>query len=377
MTRTHNIVKLIILVLLALAIAMLLLPTSSATTKTDTSSKIFTWYQDIVDIKFVKQYAVLPKRDDVLIIDARPKARKYDKGHIPSAVSIPERDFDKMTHLLPKDKDTLLIFYCGGEKCKLSHKSAAKAEKLGYKNIKVYAAGFPDWVKQGNMVSVDTPYVKKLLDTKLKVVVIDARPARKFKKGHIPNAINIPDTQFDKLSDRLPADKGTLLVFYCGGEKCKLSSNSAHKAKELGYHNIRTYTAGFPAWQKAYGKSSGNTKTVDIKGGQDEGTISISSFNEILKDDPGSILLIDVRDADEYKLATIKNAINIPINDFEKKVDTLPADKPIIFICGTGGRSGEAYDMAKLFRPELKVYFLDAELSFKSDGSYVATAHTT
>ena len=35
------------------------------------------------------------------------------------------------TDKLPKDKTTLLIFYCDGVECILSHKSAFRAEKLG------------------------------------------------------------------------------------------------------------------------------------------------------------------------------------------------------------------------------------------------------
>ncbi|MBK7686498.1 MAG: rhodanese-like domain-containing protein [Rhodocyclaceae bacterium] len=48
-------------------------------------------------------------------------------------------------------------------------------------------------------------------------MLINARPAaRKYDLGHIPSAVNIPDTQFDKLAPGvLPADKATLLVFYC------------------------------------------------------------------------------------------------------------------------------------------------------------------
>ena len=79
------------------------------------------WYPNIVDYKFVKDYAVLPKPKDVLIIDSRPKKRKYDRGHIPGAASIPDSSFDKMTDMLPEKKSTLLIFYCGGVKCMLSH----------------------------------------------------------------------------------------------------------------------------------------------------------------------------------------------------------------------------------------------------------------
>ena len=72
-------------------------------------------YHDIVDVAFVKQYVKVPMPGDVMIIDSSPKRAKYDKGHIPMAVSIPYSQFDKMTDMLPKDKNALLIFYCEGE----------------------------------------------------------------------------------------------------------------------------------------------------------------------------------------------------------------------------------------------------------------------
>jgi rhodanese-related sulfurtransferase len=49
-----------------------------------------------------------------MIIDSRPYKAKYAKGHIPTAVSIPDSQFAKLTDLLPEDKSTLLIFYCQG-----------------------------------------------------------------------------------------------------------------------------------------------------------------------------------------------------------------------------------------------------------------------
>jgi len=49
-----------------------------------------------------------------MVIDSRPKKPKYDKGHIPSAVSIPDSQFEQLQGKLPRDSQTPLIFYCGG-----------------------------------------------------------------------------------------------------------------------------------------------------------------------------------------------------------------------------------------------------------------------
>ena len=60
-----------------------------------------------------------------------------------------------------------------------------------------------------NKALVDFDFVKQnvSIPPKKGVVIIDSRPAaRQYDPGHIPGAINIPDSQFDKLVDKLPAD---------------------------------------------------------------------------------------------------------------------------------------------------------------------------
>ncbi|MET0072230.1 MAG: rhodanese-like domain-containing protein [Candidatus Thiodiazotropha sp.] len=334
------------------------------------------WYKDIVDAGFVGQYATIPPKKEVLIVDSRP-ARKYNKGHIVPAINISNSQFDKMTDLLPQDKSNLLIFYCGGLKCPLSHKSAAKAEALGYTNVKVYAAGYPDWVKNGSLPpGVSAEHVKKLIDKSKGATIVDARPARKFKKGHLPGAINIPARQFDEMVDQLPADKNSPLIFYCGGYKCPLSPKSAAKAIALGYTKVRLFQAGFPAWKKAYGDAVEMTAKAKpaaapkIEEGEDEGTISIASFNRLATDNPDDFHWYDVRDPEEVESdGTFGKAVIMTVDEVEDNVDKLPTDKPIVFFCSTGARSGEAYDLVRMKRDDLKIYFLDANVAFNQDGS--------
>ncbi len=336
------------------------------------------WYKTIIDLKAFSEYAVVPTRDDVLVIDSRP-ARKYDEGHIPGALSIPDTFFDKKTDLLPKDKSQLLIFYCGGLECPLSHKSAFKAEKLGYTNIKVFAEGDPAWAKAGNLISISEVVVKELIDSKANVMIVDARPTRVFEEGSVPTAVNIPDTFFDKMKDKLPAAKDTPLVYFCGGNKCPLSPKSAEKAKALGYTNVKLFQAGYPAWKQAYGAApvAGATAApaakpaqAAIEAGPKGDTITVASFNKIMAEAPDSIMLIDVRDASEFAKGHIKGAVNIPVGDMMDKAAKLPSDKPVVFVCATGNRSGEAYDIVKMDRKDLKMYFVDATISYRADGSY-------
>jgi rhodanese-related sulfurtransferase len=342
-------------------------------------------FHDIVDAQFVKAQMQIPMPENVMVIDSRPFKPKYVSGHIPMAVSIPDSQFDKMSDQLPQAKDALLIFYCGGLKCKLSHKSARKAEALGYTNVKVFADGFPGWMAvAGNYPAVDTAWVKKQIDSQADMVLVDSRPKRKkYDKGHIPTAISIPDMEFAKLTDQLPADKAKLMVFYCGGFKCKLSHKSAQKAIDLGFTNVKVFAAGYPAWKEVAGAPAAAASVAaatpvaaatQIKAGAEEGSIDIEYFKKLVADSPEKIHVIDVRDADEFANGTLKGAINIPVDALEEKISSLPADKPIVFICGTGARSGESFYMVQDLRPELKsVYYVDAEMAFEKDGSFTIT----
>ncbi len=341
------------------------------------------WYnKGLVDFDFVRPNVGIPLVKGVMLIDSRPAARQYDPGHIPGAVNIPDTQFDKLVDKLPADKSTLLILYCGGLECMLSHNSAFKAEKLGYTNIKVYPAGMPDWVAKGGGVSVSAAYVKKLIDDKANYILIDARPKRVSDKGMIPTSVNISDTEFDKQIDKLPADKATQLIYYCGGLECVLSDNSAAKAKKLGYTNIVTYPEGYPEWEKLHGApaaasaapaaagAAAKPASAALVAGKEKGSVTLESFDKVWKESPASIMIIDVRDAKEFAAGTMKGAVSLPMNDLEKKIGTLPTDKPVVFICGTGARSGEAYDTVKLLRGEVQAWFVDATLKYPGDGSY-------
>ena len=364
-----NKVKILLLALLAGLVLLTGCTATKAVKTAATPAEDTAWmFHDIVDAKFVKAHMAVPMPENVMMVDARPYKGKYAKGHIPGAISIPFSQFDKKINLLPKDKNTLLIYYCEGVKCKLSHKSAKKAEKLGYKNVKAYAKGYPEWVSlKDNYGSLSAEHVAKLIADN-NTVIVDARPKKtKFDKGHIPTAISIPFSQFDNLKGKLPRDLNTPVVFYCGGLKCRLSHKSAAKALEMGYTKVKVFAKGYPEWKKTYGQSRA---TIQVQTGEVEGSIDLERFKSIIANNPESILLIDVRDADEFAKGSFKTAVNIPIEKLEPKIKDFPDTKPIVFVCPTGARSGEAFYMVKDVRKSLKdVYYVEAEINFKSDGN--------
>ena len=61
------------------------------------------------------------------------------------------------------------------------------------------------------------------------------------------------------------------------------------------------------------------------------------------KDD---VVFVDVRRPDEYRAGHIKGAVHIPVDDVLARIDELPQDKNLLFICALGVRSGLAGEMA-------------------------------
>lgn len=355
------------------------LPTVPAAAQTAVQPKEG-WFSVLTTFDKLRTEATIPPKKGVAIIDSRPTARQYDPGHIPGAINIPDTAFEKSVDKLPADKAAKLIFYCGGVDCMLSHDSAKKAKALGYQNIEVYADGMPDWKAKGGPVAISGAFIKKLMDEKQPYTLIDARPKRVTDKGVIPTALAISDTDFDKNLDKLPADKASLLIYYCGGLECVLSDSSADKARKLGYTNVVTYPEGYPEWEKLFGAgpaaaapaapgAAAAPAKAALVPGKEKGSVTAASFETAWKADPASILLVDVRNPNEFASGTIKGAVNVPMNELEKKLSTFPKDKPIVFICGTGARSGEAYDTAKLYAADLQTSFLDATIKFAGDGT--------
>lgn len=58
------------------------------------------------------------------------------------------------------------------------------------------------------------------------------------------------------------------------------------------------------------------------------------------------VVFVDVRRPDEYSEGHIKNAIFMPVDDVLSRIDELPTDKKLLFICAQGVRSGLGCEMA-------------------------------
>jgi len=72
----------------------------------------------------------------------------WRQGHIPGAIDYIANK-DHLAQILPKDKNALIIAYCGNPRCKAYLSAATAAQALGYTNVKHLSAGIAGW-KEAN-----------------------------------------------------------------------------------------------------------------------------------------------------------------------------------------------------------------------------------
>ena len=100
-------------------------------------------YPDIT----IKELKAAIEKNKVTVIDVNG-TDSYRDGHIPGAINF-EATQDKLEKVLPKDKDALVVAYCGGPQCMAYQAAAKKAVAMGYTNVRHLSAGISGWKSAG------------------------------------------------------------------------------------------------------------------------------------------------------------------------------------------------------------------------------------
>jgi rhodanese-related sulfurtransferase len=187
---------------------------------------------------------------------------------------------------------------------------------------------------------ISTAELRAMFDQKQKFTLIDARTKQEYQNAHIIKAVNIPDKKLKENMALLPADRNALLVIYCNGVKCGKSKRLADQLAPLGYTRITIYSEGIPVWEERnlpIFVGPDYTKKVDTS------KIKADDLAKMIREKKTDYVLVDVRDAQEYRGGHIPTAINIPSEVFASRSGVLPKEKKIIVTCNTGSRSYLAY----------------------------------
>jgi len=101
--------------------------------------------------------------------------------------------------------------------------------------------------ERGPRGGVDLAELLRLLEVG-EAVVLDVRPEREFRAGHIAGALSVPLEELEARLHVLPADQE--IIAYCRGPYCAMAEEAVATLEANGYR-ARRLTLGFPDWRAA------------------------------------------------------------------------------------------------------------------------------
>ena len=87
------------------------------------------------------------------------------------------------------------------------------------------------------------------------VLWVDARESRAYAQAHVPGAISLNETEWERLLPDFMAawQPGRRVVIYCNTEQCDASREVALRLRrELQVENLFVLKGGWTAWQQAH-----------------------------------------------------------------------------------------------------------------------------
>ena len=173
---------------------------------------------------------------NVVLVDLR-SPEKAAAGHIPRAVNIPAAILRDSEKRFPEFHGAAIVFY--SDKDEESVDALEWTREWEYKNATIFPGGTKTWLAAGNQLVVGAAptkinYVRKYAEGEISIkdfnegnksashVVIDARTADEFAKGHFAGAVNIPAEEMAGRSTEIPSGKP--VVIHCStGTRAELA----------------------------------------------------------------------------------------------------------------------------------------------------------
>ncbi|MEW6349032.1 MAG: rhodanese-like domain-containing protein [Thermodesulfobacteriota bacterium] len=245
--------------------------------------------------------------------------------------------------------------------------AARKAEKLGYKNVKVFHAGTDAWKKAGHPVVSNIANIDAMEKAEGSYILIDLRAKQEIEKGHIPKAIAAPDGKVESLEKQFPAYKRAAIILYNQDGSLQSATQAYKTITGWGYKNASILDGGYAGWTKADKKVATGPAAAEIKYVKKlmPGEMEVAEFKALVAKPSKDMVLVDVRNPAEFSYCALPNASGIPLEEIEGKLGELPKDKTLVLYCSTGARSEMAYNILK--KAGLKAKYVRAVVSFDDD----------
>ncbi len=159
------------------------------------------------------------------------------------------------------------------------------------------------------------------------LTVIDIRDMETFYAEHIIDSLNVPSSDLAEAIASL--DKNKTYVFVDDVQDPQISELVGKVLPENGINNAYYLVGGFYAWRNQGNRTISDGDPTSFTEQSKVKYIKTDDLKKML-DENQDIYIIDVRKPNAFSEGHIKNAVNIFLNDLEKKRNDLPMGKKIV-----------------------------------------------
>jgi rhodanese-related sulfurtransferase len=205
----------------------------------------------------------------------------------------------------------------------------------------------------------------------LSYILIDLRPKALIEQGHIPKAVSLPKAGIDALKDQFPKYMNAAIILYNEDGDISKAQDVYKTILDWGYKNVTILAGGMRAWDKdgrQLAKGPADAKIAYVRK-LAPGEVELAQFKDVITDPKGSVIL-DVRAVSEASDGSLPNALNIPLDELEKRLSDIPKDKVVYVYCGTGARAEMAYNVLKKAGVNSKYLKSKVEFDKENKGKY-------
>ena len=178
-------------------------------------------------------------------------------------------------------------------------------------------------------------------------IIIDVRTPESYSERHVSEAINVPFESVGEFAQTVLPDVGRVIISYCFcDDKGGAALSAVGVLAGLGFTSAYYMEPG-DEWEYAGTAvdeaAVGSNENDESKRGGEHVYISGAGAKEMYDLNPG-VILLDVRNQDEYDAGHIEGSVLIPVSELEGRLSELPDKGAVIIVyCRAGGRSASAY----------------------------------
>jgi rhodanese-related sulfurtransferase len=158
-----------------------------------------------------------------------------------------------------------------------------------------------------------------------RLVLIDVRPAESFQAEHLPHSLSAPIGSLVNFSPN--KDETVIIIFSESDPAIFETAKNIMSQKSFAYFFLK---GGFESWKTG---SAPIISAGDPNSFIDQSKVTLIKTEEYKKlagQNDRSVFVLDVQTEDNFKKKHIKGAVNIPLNNLEKRVGEIPAGQQII-----------------------------------------------